>query len=60
MADRVTGEEARRIKRERLGVGDRIKHRTRKAAPLKGLVREPGTQQRVYRFRFYPTADQAA
>ncbi len=60
MADRVTGEEARRIKRELLGVGDRTKHRTRTATPLKGLAREPGTQQRVYRFRFYPTPDQAA
>ncbi|MFF4005653.1 RNA-guided endonuclease InsQ/TnpB family protein [Streptomyces sp. NPDC001717] len=60
MADQVTGEEARRIKREVLGVGDRTKHQARKAAPLKGLVREPGTQQRVYRFRFYPTPDQAA
>ncbi|MFD8145977.1 RNA-guided endonuclease InsQ/TnpB family protein [Streptomyces sp. NPDC059708] len=60
MADRISGEEARRIKRELLGVGDRSKHRSRAIAPLKGLVREPGTQQRVYRFRFYPTADQAA
>lgn len=60
MADRVTGEEARRIKRELLGVGDRTKHRTRAAVPMKGLVREPGAQQRVYRFRFYPTPDQAA
>ncbi|WP_308407228.1 RNA-guided endonuclease TnpB family protein [Streptomyces sp. APSN-46.1] len=60
MADRISGEEARRIKREHLGVGDRAKHRTRAATPLKGLVREPGTQQRVYRFRFYPTPGQAA
>ncbi|MEU3469932.1 RNA-guided endonuclease TnpB family protein [Streptomyces sp. NPDC006687] len=60
MADRITGEEARRIKRELLGVGDRTKHRRRVVAPLKGLVRKPGTQQRVYRFRFYPAADQAA
>ncbi|KIF02586.1 transposase [Streptomyces sp. RSD-27] len=60
MADRISGEEARRIKRELLGVGDRAKHRGRAVAPLKGLVREAGTQQRVYRFRFYPTADQAA
>ncbi|MET9610508.1 RNA-guided endonuclease TnpB family protein [Streptomyces sp. NPDC006512] len=60
MANRVTGDEARRIKREHLGVGDRTKHRTRTAAPLKGLSREPGAQQRVYRFRVYPTAEQAA
>ncbi|WP_329381487.1 transposase [Streptomyces sp. NBC_01351] len=60
MTDRISGEEAQRIKREHLGVGDRTKHRTRTAKPLKGLVREPGTQQRVYRFRFYPTPDQAA
>ncbi|WP_406366584.1 RNA-guided endonuclease InsQ/TnpB family protein [Streptomyces sp. NBC_01546] len=60
MGDRVTGEEARRVKREHLGVGDRTKHQGRTATPLKSLVRAPGTQQRVYRFRFYPTADQAA
>ncbi|MEV6955599.1 helix-turn-helix domain-containing protein [Streptomyces sp. NPDC051183] len=60
MTDRISGEEARRIKREHLGVGDRTKHQDRKATPLKGLVREPGTQQRVYRFRFYPTPEQAA
>ncbi|MCX5376886.1 RNA-guided endonuclease TnpB family protein [Streptomyces sp. NBC_00091] len=60
MADRVTGEEAQRIKREQLGVGDRTKHHGRKATPLRGLSREPGTHQRVYRFRFYPTPDQAA
>ncbi|MEW1635081.1 RNA-guided endonuclease TnpB family protein [Streptomyces sp. NPDC093801] len=60
MADRTSGEEARRIKRELLGVGDRTKHRGRAVAPLKGLVREAGTQQRAYRFRFYPTAVQAA
>ncbi|MFE1788111.1 RNA-guided endonuclease InsQ/TnpB family protein [Streptomyces sp. NPDC059525] len=60
MANRISGEEAWRIKRELLGVDDRAKHRGRAIAPLKGLVREPGTQQRVYRFRFYPTADQAA
>ncbi|MEU8500025.1 RNA-guided endonuclease TnpB family protein [Streptomyces lavendulae] len=59
MTDRVTGEEARRIKREHLGVGDRTKHRARKAVPLRGLVREAGTQQRVYRFRFYPTPEQS-
>ncbi|MGE7390342.1 RNA-guided endonuclease InsQ/TnpB family protein [Streptomyces sp. NPDC004126] len=59
MADRTTGEEARRIKRELLGVGDRTKHQGRAATSLKGLLRQPGTQQRTHRFRFYPTADQA-
>ncbi|MEU8775118.1 RNA-guided endonuclease TnpB family protein [Streptomyces sp. NPDC048606] len=59
MADRISGEEARRIKRDLLGVGDRTKHRSRAASPLKGLVRRPGAQQRVYRYRFYPTPEQA-
>ncbi|MFE9220010.1 helix-turn-helix domain-containing protein [Streptomyces lavendulae] len=60
MADRVTGEEARRIKRDLLGVGDRTEHRKRTVAPMKGLIGQAGKQQRTYRFRFYPTADQAA
>ncbi|MFE2249471.1 RNA-guided endonuclease InsQ/TnpB family protein [Streptomyces lavendulae] len=60
MADRVTGEEARRIKRDLLGVGDRTEHRKRAVAPMKGLIGQVGMQQRAYRFRFYPTADQAA
>jgi hypothetical protein len=30
----VKGEEAKRIKREALGIGDRRKHHTRKATPL--------------------------
>ncbi|MGW6787296.1 RNA-guided endonuclease InsQ/TnpB family protein [Streptomyces sp. NPDC054987] len=60
MAERTAGEEARRIKREVLGVGERTKHRSRTAAPLKGFAGEPGAHQRVYRFRFYPTTEQAA
>ncbi|MFB8399524.1 RNA-guided endonuclease InsQ/TnpB family protein [Streptomyces yangpuensis] len=60
MAERTVGEEAHRIKRDLLGVGERTKHRSRTAAPLKGFTGAPGAQQRVYRFRFYPTADQAA
>ncbi|MDH6542401.1 RNA-guided endonuclease TnpB family protein [Streptomyces sp. SPB4] len=60
MADRVTGEEARRIKRDLLGVGDRTENRKRAVAPMKGLIGQVGMQQRAYRFRFYPTADQAA
>lgn len=55
----VTGEEAQRIKREALGIGDRRKHHKRAAAPLKGHVKEPDTRHRLYRFRFYPTAEQA-
>lgn len=55
----VKGEEAKRIKREALGIGDRRKHHTRKATPLKGHVKEPDTQHRLYRFRFYPTEEQA-
>ncbi|MER5933815.1 RNA-guided endonuclease TnpB family protein [Streptomyces sp. NPDC002054] len=58
--ERVTGEEAKRIKREALGVGERVKHHARTATPLKGLIRTAGAQQRVYRFRFYPTPDQEA
>ncbi|MGW2275686.1 RNA-guided endonuclease InsQ/TnpB family protein [Streptomyces yangpuensis] len=60
MAERTVGEEAHRIERELLGVGERTKHRSRTAAPLKAFAGAPGAQQRVYRFRFYPTADQAA
>lgn len=60
MTDRVTGEEARHIKRALLGVGDPTKRRGRAVVPLKGLIEQTGTQQRAYRFRFYPTADQAA
>ncbi|MFJ6478601.1 MULTISPECIES: RNA-guided endonuclease InsQ/TnpB family protein [unclassified Streptomyces] len=56
----MTGDEARHVKRELLGVGDRTKHRARAGSPLESRTRPPGTQQRVYRFRFYPTADQAA
>ncbi|NGO42842.1 RNA-guided endonuclease InsQ/TnpB family protein [Streptomyces ureilyticus] len=55
----VKGEEAQRIKREALGIGDRRKHHARKATPLKGHVKEPDTHHRLYRFRFYPTEEQA-
>ncbi|MGY1498888.1 hypothetical protein ACW4TU_20210 [Streptomyces sp. QTS52] len=47
----VTGEEAERIKREALGIGDRRKHHQRAATPLKGHVKEPETRHRLYRFR---------
>lgn len=55
----VTGADAERIKRETLGIGDRRKHHTRKAAPLKSHAKESDTQHRLYRFRFYPTEEQA-
>ncbi|MDX2544918.1 RNA-guided endonuclease InsQ/TnpB family protein [Streptomyces sp. WI04-05B] len=55
----VTGEKADRIKRESLGIGDRRKHHKRAATPLKGHVKESDKQHRLYRFRFYPTAEQA-
>ncbi|MEU6228787.1 RNA-guided endonuclease TnpB family protein [Streptomyces sp. NPDC047042] len=55
----VTGEEAERIKREDLGIGARRKHHQRAATPLKAHVKEPDTQHRLYRFRFYPNAEQA-
>ncbi|MES5821646.1 RNA-guided endonuclease TnpB family protein [Streptomyces sp. RG80] len=53
------GEEAKRIKREVLGIGDRRKHHTRKATPMKACAKEPDTRHRLYRFRFYPTEEQA-
>lgn len=56
---RVTGEEAKRIKRDALGIADRKKHHGRASTALKSRAKEPGTQQRVYRYRFYPTPSQA-
>ncbi|MFG2941497.1 helix-turn-helix domain-containing protein [Streptomyces sp. NPDC048282] len=56
----VKGEEAERIKREVLGIGDRRKHHTRAATHLKAHAKEPDTHHRLYRFRFYPTEEQAA
>lgn len=58
MPVRVTGAEAKRVKRDALGIADRRKHHTRSAAPMKRRAKESGTRQRVYRFRFYPTAAQ--
>ncbi|GCB48166.1 transposase [Streptomyces sp. NL15-2K] len=55
----VEGEEAQRIKRELLGIGDRRKHHTREATRLKSHAKEPDTHHRLYRFRFYPTEEQA-
>lgn len=56
----ITGPEARRVKREALGIAGRQKHHNRPAAPMKRRVKEQGTRQRVYRFRFRPTSGQAA
>lgn len=56
---RVTGDEARRIKREDLGIPGRSKHEKRAAAPMKGRTKAAGTRERTYRFRFYPSPGQA-
>ncbi|MER5775714.1 transposase [Streptomyces sp. NPDC002039] len=56
---RVVGDEAGRVKREVLGIPDQRKHRGRAAKPVAGRVKEPGTRQRVYRYRFHPTESQA-
>ncbi|MGW7287319.1 RNA-guided endonuclease InsQ/TnpB family protein [Streptomyces sp. NPDC054847] len=56
---RIGGEAAKRVKREALGIADRRKHQNRAATPVQHRPKESGTQQRVYRFRFYPTASQA-
>ncbi|MGW3356987.1 RNA-guided endonuclease InsQ/TnpB family protein [Streptomyces bungoensis] len=55
----VKGEEAQRIKREILGIGERQKHHTRTATPLKGHSKAADTRHCLYRFRFYPTREQA-
>ncbi|MFH9567461.1 hypothetical protein [Streptomyces globisporus] len=52
---RVTGAEAKRIKREVLGVPDPVKHRQRVAVPMQRRAPEADTRQRVYRYRCYPT-----
>ncbi|MDA5279069.1 transposase [Streptomyces sp. Isolate_45] len=57
--NRVTGSEAKRLKREVLGIPDQRKHQQRGTRPLTSRAKEPGTQQRVYRYRFYPTEPQA-
>ncbi|MEU2677226.1 RNA-guided endonuclease TnpB family protein [Streptomyces sp. NPDC007107] len=56
---RVAGEEAKRIKRDALGIADRKKHHGRASIAMKGRSKQPGTQQRMYRYRFYPTPSQA-
>nr|WSW67769.1 helix-turn-helix domain-containing protein [Streptomyces sp. NBC_00995] len=55
----LSGDEAKRTKREALGVADRKKHHGRAATAMKSRAKEPGTQQRVCRYRFYPTPSQA-
>ncbi|MFF5170151.1 helix-turn-helix domain-containing protein [[Kitasatospora] papulosa] len=56
---RVTGEEARRIKREARGIADRrTDHGSTRGVP-RSRAKEAGTQQRVYRYRFYPSPAQA-
>ncbi|CAM5351541.1 RNA-guided endonuclease InsQ/TnpB family protein [Streptomyces badius] len=57
---RVTGAEAKRIKREALGVPDRVKHQQRVAVPMQRRTPGADTHQRVYRYRCYPTPAQAA
>jgi putative transposase len=55
----VTGEEARRVKREVLGIHERGAQHARKTAALQPHSKEQGTHHRLYRFRFYPTKEQA-
>jgi putative transposase len=56
----VCGDEAARIKRDSLGIDGRRKHHARKAVPLQSHVKAQGAQHRVYRYRCYPTDEQAA
>jgi putative transposase len=51
--------ETDRVRREVLGIGERPKHHTREATPLKSHAKAPDTHHRLHRFRFYPTAEQA-
>ncbi|MFJ8225666.1 RNA-guided endonuclease InsQ/TnpB family protein [Streptomyces griseus] len=56
---RVTGAEARRVKREALGVPDRAKHQQRVAVPVQRRRPEADTRRRAYRYRCYPSPTQA-
>ena len=56
---RVTGTEAKQAKREALGIADRHERHGRASGAMKQRRKEAGTQQRVYRYRFYPSPDQA-
>ncbi|MFJ8821313.1 RNA-guided endonuclease InsQ/TnpB family protein [Streptomyces sp. NPDC102467] len=55
----VTDAEAKRVKREALGIADSSRPRSRPAGPVKRRAKEAGTRERVYRYRFYPTEAQA-
>ncbi|MEU0358567.1 RNA-guided endonuclease InsQ/TnpB family protein [Streptomyces cyaneofuscatus] len=56
---RVTGAEAKRVKREALSIPDPAKHQQRVAVPMQRRTPEADTRQRVYRYRCYPTPTQA-
>ncbi|MFI8964017.1 helix-turn-helix domain-containing protein [Streptomyces sp. NPDC053493] len=56
---RVVGADAKRVKREALGIADRHERHGRASGAMTRRVKEPGTQQRVYRYRFYPSPEQA-
>ncbi|WP_406861734.1 transposase [Streptomyces sp. HUAS MG47] len=56
---RVIGAEAKRVKRVTLGIADRHERHGRASGAMKQRRQDPGTQQRTYRYRFYPTPDQA-
>ncbi|MEV5607859.1 RNA-guided endonuclease TnpB family protein [Streptomyces sp. NPDC052225] len=53
----VTGAEARRVKREVLGIADSSRPSGRRAATRR--AKESGVRERVYRYRCYPTDAQA-
>ncbi|MFD8520266.1 RNA-guided endonuclease InsQ/TnpB family protein [Streptomyces capillispiralis] len=55
----VEREDAERIKRELLGIHERGAQHARKTAPLRPHSKEQGKHHRLYRFRFYPTEEQA-
>ncbi|MGY0492673.1 RNA-guided endonuclease InsQ/TnpB family protein [Streptomyces sp. WG-D5] len=55
----VTGAEAKRVKREALGIADSSRPRTRPAVPVKRRAKVTGARERVYRYRCYPTEAQA-
>ncbi|WP_107469840.1 RNA-guided endonuclease InsQ/TnpB family protein [Streptomyces mangrovisoli] len=42
-----------------LGIGGRRKHHAREAAPLRPHAKDSEARHRLYRYRFYPTAEQA-
>ncbi|MFF9913736.1 RNA-guided endonuclease InsQ/TnpB family protein [Streptomyces sp. NPDC013457] len=56
---RVVGADAERVKREALGITDRHERHGRASGVIKQRAKGSGTRQRVYRYRFYPTANQA-